>query len=220
MEELCLRAEQRGWVLLDGGAAEFEWDVSFGLIVDALNDYIGGLEPALLRALDDDALSSWNINREVPEPLFLSEETIGRHLARIYEKRGVPFTRGARGSGHARLRFVVTHGSSPVSGSTRTIMSKLCDHTVGAVTRGTEARRAAGLSKHARSRRGGLRIAQVEAMRRECENAARRRRAGPVSRSCSCSREPDLAHLFGYGRQSARICLLSMPTSEDELRHG
>jgi hypothetical protein len=32
--------------------------VLFGLIVEALNDHICGLEPALLRALDDGALSS------------------------------------------------------------------------------------------------------------------------------------------------------------------
>ena len=57
LAELGLRAEQRGWLVLDGRAAEFERDVPFGLIVDALNDYLGGLEPALLRSLDDDALA-------------------------------------------------------------------------------------------------------------------------------------------------------------------
>jgi hypothetical protein len=58
LPELRLRAERPGWVVVDGRAAEFERDVPFGLIVDALNDHIGALEPALLRALDDDALSS------------------------------------------------------------------------------------------------------------------------------------------------------------------
>ena len=43
--------------MLNGRAAEFERDVPFGLMIDALNDYIGGLEPALLRSLDDDALA-------------------------------------------------------------------------------------------------------------------------------------------------------------------
>ncbi len=57
LSELGRRAEERGWLVLDGRAAEFERDVPFGLIVDALNDYLGGLEPALLRSLDDDALA-------------------------------------------------------------------------------------------------------------------------------------------------------------------
>ncbi len=55
LAELCLRAEQRGWLVLDGRAAEFERDVPFGVMVDALNDYIGGLQPALLCPLDDNA---------------------------------------------------------------------------------------------------------------------------------------------------------------------
>ena len=38
----------------------------FGLIVEALNDHICGLEPALLRALDDDALSSPQSSRPFP----------------------------------------------------------------------------------------------------------------------------------------------------------
>jgi predicted ATPase len=57
LAELGLRAEERGWLVLDGRAAEFERDVPFGLMVDALNDYLAGLEPALLRSLEDDELA-------------------------------------------------------------------------------------------------------------------------------------------------------------------
>ena len=57
LAKLGRRAEQRGWLVLDGRAAEFERDVPFGLMIDALNDYMRGLEPALLRSLDDDALA-------------------------------------------------------------------------------------------------------------------------------------------------------------------
>jgi predicted ATPase len=57
LTELGRRAEQRGWLVPDGRAAEFERDVPFGVMVDALNDYRGGLEPAVLRSLDDDALA-------------------------------------------------------------------------------------------------------------------------------------------------------------------
>jgi tetratricopeptide (TPR) repeat protein len=54
--ELCRRGEDRGYLVLDGRAAEFERDVPFGLIVDALNDYFGSLDPAMLRALEGDPL--------------------------------------------------------------------------------------------------------------------------------------------------------------------
>jgi predicted ATPase len=56
LAELCRRGEDRGYLVLDGRAAEFERDVPFGLIVDALSDYIGSLDPAILRAHDDDPL--------------------------------------------------------------------------------------------------------------------------------------------------------------------
>src|ERR1700758_1766033 len=54
LAELCRRGEDRGYLVLSGSAAEFERDIPFGLMVDALNDYFGALEPVVLRALDDD----------------------------------------------------------------------------------------------------------------------------------------------------------------------
>jgi DNA-binding CsgD family transcriptional regulator len=57
LAEACRRAEGRGFVVLDGRAAEFEHDVPFGVIVDALNDHVGSLGPAVLRALDAATLS-------------------------------------------------------------------------------------------------------------------------------------------------------------------
>jgi ATP/maltotriose-dependent transcriptional regulator MalT len=56
LAELCCRAEVRGYLVLEGRAAEFERDIPFGLIVDALNDYVGSLEPSTLRALDEHVL--------------------------------------------------------------------------------------------------------------------------------------------------------------------
>src|SRR5262249_25456767 len=56
LAELRERGERRGYLVLDGRAAEFERDIPFGLIVDALNDYVGALEPAVLRALDEDSV--------------------------------------------------------------------------------------------------------------------------------------------------------------------
>jgi DNA-binding CsgD family transcriptional regulator len=57
MAELCESAGDRGYLVLDGRAAEFERDIPFGLLVDALNDYVGSLEPALLRALEEGMLA-------------------------------------------------------------------------------------------------------------------------------------------------------------------
>jgi predicted ATPase len=57
LAELGIRAEQHGWLVLDGRAAEFERDVRFGVTVDALNDYLGALERHVLRSLDKDALA-------------------------------------------------------------------------------------------------------------------------------------------------------------------
>jgi DNA-binding CsgD family transcriptional regulator len=54
--EACRRAEGRGFLVLDGRAAEFEQDMPFGVIVDALNDYVGALGPAVLRGLDAETL--------------------------------------------------------------------------------------------------------------------------------------------------------------------
>jgi len=57
LAELARHAAKRGFLVLDGRAAEFERDIPFGLIVDALNDYTGSLEPSTLRALDEDSLA-------------------------------------------------------------------------------------------------------------------------------------------------------------------
>jgi DNA-binding NarL/FixJ family response regulator/tetratricopeptide (TPR) repeat protein len=57
LEELRGRALERGFDVLDGRAAEFERDVPFGAIIDALNDRVAALEPAQIRALDADVVA-------------------------------------------------------------------------------------------------------------------------------------------------------------------
>src|SRR5207253_3422302 len=52
LAELGSRAVRRGYLVLEGRAAEFERDVPFGLIVDALNDYLGSLQSPFLRSLE------------------------------------------------------------------------------------------------------------------------------------------------------------------------
>ena len=66
LAELCRRGEDRAtWC----SRAEFERDIPFGLIVGALNDYLASIEPAMLRAVDEDALSELaSILPSLPRP--------------------------------------------------------------------------------------------------------------------------------------------------------
>jgi DNA-binding CsgD family transcriptional regulator len=54
--ELAHRAEARRWLVLDGRATEFEQDVPFAAIVDALNDCLGSQGSSFVRALEPAAL--------------------------------------------------------------------------------------------------------------------------------------------------------------------
>jgi ATP/maltotriose-dependent transcriptional regulator MalT len=53
LRELTARAGARGHLVLSGAASEFENDLPFSVFVDALDEYVAGLEPARLAALDD-----------------------------------------------------------------------------------------------------------------------------------------------------------------------
>jgi ATP/maltotriose-dependent transcriptional regulator MalT len=53
LRELAARADARGHVVLAGCAAEFERDLPFWVFVDALDEYVQGLDPRLLAPLDE-----------------------------------------------------------------------------------------------------------------------------------------------------------------------
>jgi ATP/maltotriose-dependent transcriptional regulator MalT len=53
LRELAARAGARGHLVLSGAASEFENDLPFSVFVDALDEYVAGLEPARLAVLDD-----------------------------------------------------------------------------------------------------------------------------------------------------------------------
>lgn len=55
--ELCKGAEERGHLVLTGRAAEFERDLPFGVFVDALDDYLGSLQPRTFERIGQDHLS-------------------------------------------------------------------------------------------------------------------------------------------------------------------
>jgi DNA-binding CsgD family transcriptional regulator len=52
--ELAARADARGYLVLTGFASELEQDSPFCVFVDALDEYVGSLSPALLEHLDDE----------------------------------------------------------------------------------------------------------------------------------------------------------------------
>jgi len=73
LTELGRMADARGMLVLAGGASEFESDMPFWLFVDALDEYVRGLPPARLAALDHDVhaelghvLPSWSASAEHP----------------------------------------------------------------------------------------------------------------------------------------------------------
>ena len=51
--EACERADQRRALALGGRASEFERDMPFGVFVDALDDYLGTLNPRRLESMGD-----------------------------------------------------------------------------------------------------------------------------------------------------------------------
>jgi DNA-binding CsgD family transcriptional regulator len=53
LRELAARAEVRGHLVLGGSGSEFEHDLPFSVFVDALDEYLRGLDPEWLAALDD-----------------------------------------------------------------------------------------------------------------------------------------------------------------------
>ena len=54
LAELAARAEARGFLVLSGCASESERDVPFAVFVDALDEYVAGLEAHRLTSLDED----------------------------------------------------------------------------------------------------------------------------------------------------------------------
>ena len=54
LAELAARADSRGHLVLSGSASELERDLPFSVFVDALDEYVRGIEPNRLAALDDD----------------------------------------------------------------------------------------------------------------------------------------------------------------------
>src|SRR5215207_4287418 len=57
LAELGRRAEARGYTVLSGSASELERDLPFWVFVDALDEYVAGLDPRLIASLREDVRS-------------------------------------------------------------------------------------------------------------------------------------------------------------------
>src|SRR3954468_18594111 len=57
LAELAARADARGMLVLSGSATELERDLPFAVFVDALDEYVRGLERGRLSSLDEDVRS-------------------------------------------------------------------------------------------------------------------------------------------------------------------
>src|SRR5918994_5382792 len=55
LDELRRRADQRDMLVLEGRGAEYEVDVPFGILVDALDEYLAGLDGARLERVAAEA---------------------------------------------------------------------------------------------------------------------------------------------------------------------
>jgi ATP/maltotriose-dependent transcriptional regulator MalT len=53
LKEVAVRAQARGYLVLSGSASELERDLPFSVFVDAMDEYMAGVEPNRLAALDD-----------------------------------------------------------------------------------------------------------------------------------------------------------------------
>src|SRR5215216_5454749 len=54
LAELAARADAQGQLVLAGSASELERDLPFWVFVDALDEYVRGVDPSRLAALDED----------------------------------------------------------------------------------------------------------------------------------------------------------------------
>ena len=79
LDELRDRAEAHGHLVLSGSASELERDVPFGVFVDALDEYLQGLEPDRLEALDDDVRNGLGNVFPSLSGLARNEEALFRH---------------------------------------------------------------------------------------------------------------------------------------------
>src|SRR4051795_9974068 len=80
LAELGSRADARGHVVLSGCATEFERDLPMWVFVDALDEYVQGLDPRLIGTLDETV-------RTGLASVLPSLSTLARGAAAPYDER-------------------------------------------------------------------------------------------------------------------------------------
>ena len=92
--ELQARADARGWLVLAGSASELERELPFWAFVDALDDYVHGLEPHRLDGLDPDArselghvLPSMTAGADLPPERFRTHRAMRQLLEALAEPK-------------------------------------------------------------------------------------------------------------------------------------
>ena len=82
LKEVAVRAEARGRLVLSGSASELEHDVPFAVFVDAVDEYLAGLEPGRLDGLDVE------VQAELDGARFQAVPGGGVGLAKLLPLRG------------------------------------------------------------------------------------------------------------------------------------
>ena len=79
LDELRGRAETYGHLVLSGSASELERDLPYGVFIDSLDEYLQGLRPDRLKALDDDVRNGLANVFPSLSGLATSQEALLRH---------------------------------------------------------------------------------------------------------------------------------------------
>ena len=92
--ELQARTDARGWLVLAGSASELERELPFWAFVDALDDYVHGLEPHRLDGLEPDArselghvLPSMTAGADLPPERFRTHRAMRQLLEALAEPK-------------------------------------------------------------------------------------------------------------------------------------
>jgi DNA-binding CsgD family transcriptional regulator len=93
LAELGARADERGHVVLSGGASELEHEQPFWMFVDAFDEYLEGLEPRRLDAVDEEtraelgqllpSLAASEAGAELPDGRYRTHRAVRQLLAAL-----------------------------------------------------------------------------------------------------------------------------------------
>src|SRR5687767_4537931 len=85
LAELAERADARGHLVLSGSASELERDLPFWVFVDALDEYVQGLDPQRLGSLDEDVRTELaQVFPSLPAPAGKADATLQHERYRTH----------------------------------------------------------------------------------------------------------------------------------------